>query len=299
MTSYQKILAHVDTEDGLLGAWKQALRLARDGGGSITLMDVIEELPVFLRTTTQGQPSLLETLKQEKLDELSKLAAEGREQGVDVRVEVAYGKPSLELTKAVLRDGHDVVLDTIHGGLFNLHRGVAVDLMRKCPCPVWAVQPERGPAVRRVLAAVDPLSEYDNDNGLDRSILDAALEVAAMENAEVHVVHSWGGRILEKAVFGPFAPELGAYAEEQVRTLLQHYGSDIPADNVHVALGEAENVIRKTAKDVDADLLVMGVVVRTGIQGVLMGSTTERVLSDVPCSVLALKPAGFVSPIAA
>lgn len=297
LTRYRKILAHVDTEDGLLDAYDQALRLAEDGGGAVTLIDVIEELPVFLRTATQGQPSLMETLKQEKRDELSKLATRGRERGVDVRVEVAYGKPFLEITRSVLREDYDLVLDTIHRGRFNLHGAVAAKLMRKCPCPVWAVQPDRGPSIQRVLAAVDPLSEHDTDDGLNRSIVDAALEVAALEQAEVHVVHAWGGRTVEKAVFGPYAPELGTYAREQVDRLLSHYSGDILPENVHVALGEADRVILKTAKDVNADLLVMGTVVRTGFQGVLMGNTAERVLSDVPCSVLALKPTGFVSPV--
>jgi nucleotide-binding universal stress UspA family protein len=44
-------------------------------------------------------------------------------------------------------------------------------------------------------------------------------------------------------------------------------------------------------------LLVMGTVGRTGIPGLLIGNTAERVLGEVTCSVLALKPRGFVSPV--
>jgi nucleotide-binding universal stress UspA family protein len=36
---------------------------------------------------------------------------------------------------------------------------------------------------------------------------------------------------------------------------------------------------------------------RTGIPGFLIGNTAEQVLSEVTCSVLALKPRGFVSPV--
>jgi nucleotide-binding universal stress UspA family protein len=43
---------------------------------------------------------------------------------------------------------------------------------------------------------------------------------------------------------------------------------------------------------------VLGTVARTGLTGLLMGNTTERILGDVTCSVLAVKPPGFVSPIA-
>jgi len=46
------------------------------------------------------------------------------------------------------------------------------------------------------------------------------------------------------------------------------------------------------------DLLVMGTVCRTGSPGLIIGNTAERVLDSVKCSVLTVKPAGFVSPIA-
>jgi nucleotide-binding universal stress UspA family protein len=45
------------------------------------------------------------------------------------------------------------------------------------------------------------------------------------------------------------------------------------------------------------DLLVIGTVRRTHLLGLLIGSTAERALSAVECSVLALKPDGFVSPV--
>ena len=45
------------------------------------------------------------------------------------------------------------------------------------------------------------------------------------------------------------------------------------------------------------DVLVMGTVARGGVSGVLIGNTAERVLRKLPCSVLTVKPDGFVSPV--
>jgi nucleotide-binding universal stress UspA family protein len=45
------------------------------------------------------------------------------------------------------------------------------------------------------------------------------------------------------------------------------------------------------------DLIVMGTVGRTGIPGFLIGNTAETVLRQVNCSVLAVKPEGFVTPV--
>ena len=50
-----------------------------------------------------------------------------------------------------------------------------------------------------------------------------------------------------------------------------------------------------TAKEVE--LIVMGTVSRTGVAGLLIGNTAERILHQVDCSVLTVKPDGFVTPV--
>ena len=44
-------------------------------------------------------------------------------------------------------------------------------------------------------------------------------------------------------------------------------------------------------------LLVMGTIGRGGIQGIMIGNTAERLLPEVHCSVLAVKPPDFVCPV--
>jgi nucleotide-binding universal stress UspA family protein len=41
----------------------------------------------------------------------------------------------------------------------------------------------------------------------------------------------------------------------------------------------------------------MGTVSRTGIRGLIIGNTAETILRSVRCSVLAVKPEGFVTPV--
>jgi nucleotide-binding universal stress UspA family protein len=41
----------------------------------------------------------------------------------------------------------------------------------------------------------------------------------------------------------------------------------------------------------------MGTVGRAGLPGVLIGNVAETVFKHAECSVLALKPEGFVSPV--
>ena len=41
----------------------------------------------------------------------------------------------------------------------------------------------------------------------------------------------------------------------------------------------------------------MGTVGRTGIRGLFIGNTAEAILNQVKCSVLAVKPSGFETPV--
>jgi len=41
----------------------------------------------------------------------------------------------------------------------------------------------------------------------------------------------------------------------------------------------------------------MGTVCRTGVAGFFIGNTAEMVVQEIDCSVLAIKPDGFVTPV--
>ena len=57
-------------------------------------------------------------------------------------------------------------------------------------------------------------------------------------------------------------------------------------------------MIPSVAKEKQIDAIVMGTVSRTGIAGLFIGNTAEKVLNAAHCSVLTLKPEGFVTPVA-
>ena len=88
------------------------------------------------------------------------------------------------------------------------------------------------------------------------------------------------------------------------RASIEHINSSLsehdPAAKVeiHTAKGSPARIIQEAVTHLDPDLLVMGTISRGGIAGLLIGSTAERMLDRVDCSILAVKPAGFVSPVA-
>jgi nucleotide-binding universal stress UspA family protein len=65
----------------------------------------------------------------------------------------------------------------------------------------------------------------------------------------------------------------------------------------HLPKGWARDELPLLARRVAADIVVLGTLARTGVPGLLMGNTAEAILHQIDCSVLALKPDGFQTPV--
>lgn len=100
-----------------------------------------------------------------------------------------------------------------------------------------------------------------------------AAEAQVRESWVKHVVTSYGAAVGDGAV---------EYLDPQL----------------HVIKGHAAQIVPTLARQLGADLIVMGTIARTGIAGFFMGNTAETILSAIDCSVLTVKPPGFISPIA-
>jgi universal stress protein E len=70
----------------------------------------------------------------------------------------------------------------------------------------------------------------------------------------------------------------------------------LPA-KVHFVTEPPDVAIMNCIEQHDIDLLVMGTVGRTGVSGIITGNTAERLLPRIPCSLLAVKPPDFKSPV--
>ena len=72
-------------------------------------------------------------------------------------------------------------------------------------------------------------------------------------------------------------------------------------EDLHYAMQRcrSEMLLRdpKLAKDLNAGLVVMGTVFRTGIPGLIIGNTAETVMNKLECSILAIKPQKFVTNV--
>ena len=82
-----------------------------------------------------------------------------------------------------------------------------------------------------------------------------------------------------------------------VKEFLKNNNLSLEDECFHLSTGEPRDVIPALVKKYNFDTVVMGTVARTGISGFLMGNAAEQILRRLRCSVLALKPEGFKSPV--
>jgi len=291
---------------------KRAVELARRNRARLTVVDVIEEDSWDSGEIYGSQPfrDLKQFVIKERQEELETAIEPVRQQGLDVRAKLLFGKPFLEIIRQVLRENHDLVIKAAQGegGLQGMLFGTtAMHLMRKCPCPVWVVKKGGSERYSRIIAALDPDPSDGQRNKLSAKIMDLATSLAKQEQSELLVVHTWslyGETILrggvgrmEKGELDRLVREAEATHQSGLNDLLQKYDLQSLNYRVHFVKGEAGKVIPELVEKTAADLIVMGTLSRSGVAGFLIGNTAEKILHRVDCSVLAIKPDGFVTPV--
>lgn len=290
-----------------------------------TDIHIVEEFPVDLHLPPifesmgadgKGKTSvsslsmnIQECIIQEEERSLQQFIAAIQRVGIQVSSKTIFGIPFIEIIREVKRSHHDLVMITAEGkgGLKEtLFGSTTMHLMRKCPCPVWVIKPGQPRQFRRILVAVDLAQDDKDRTALATKIIELATSLARLGQSELLIVHAWslyGESILKGRGEFPIE-EVERLLKETKEThrqwfielLQQHHLEDLKYE-VYLLKGEAGEVISNLAQAKAIDLIVMGTVSRAGIAGLLIGNTAEKVLQQVDCSMLTVKPEGFISPV--
>jgi universal stress protein E len=294
MRSWKKRLLGVDLDDagkptiGSQRAVAQARWIARACGADVTLLH---------STWTEDH---VEARSQDAAREA--LEAVGRQVAPDARsiaIALAEERPWLAMTRAAIEGNQDLVIAAKRNDPDNDGRRLGLNarkLLRKCPAAVWLVHPEHEVLDEPVVAATD-------HSEVGQHAVTLAAEIADAAGVPLHLVHGYQIPMSLQMEHGRMSDadwdkELATLRD----TLCERSRAGLSPDQsasceVHAGRVAPERAILEVIQRTSADLLVMGTVSRSGVPGLLMGNTAERLIDLVDCSLLAVKPEDFISPL--
>lgn len=301
----QEILLVVDAGMRRTPAFDRAVHLARRSGAALHLLmvDYFAAVDAVGLVNTQVMKLARRAHLAEREEWLRELALDLRSRHLQVSCEVLWGRPAYEKIIAQVRARKpDLVIKDL-SGTQDLPRLLSNpsdwQLLRLCPAPLLLVRQSEHVPSHRVLAAVDPVHESEQALQLDARILASAQWLCAMEPAELHLLHACGGMpplppLDSPAGLGVFTQAcdaLQALRREKFQVLAQ--ASQLNASQQHLLDEPPSQAIARCCRELQIDTLVLGTLSRSELGRALMGSTAERVLAELDCDVLAVKPADF------
>ena len=307
MKTFNNILVATDTRLDAHPILDEAVRLAQCNEASLKIVDVVPEFPWTARLMIKEHGGLRELLGSDIQVRLDALASPIREMGIDVETKVLWGKTSVEIIREVLRGQHDLVLRVAKGldsRQKDLFGATGRRLLRDCPCAVWLVAAAETPAYKHVMGCIDVSTGHELDAELNDKVYDLASAIGYQHQARTSIVHAWGmefEQFLERRIARQDFDEMLIQRREHIEGLfdefLESHGRERSGPDTHLLKDDPAYAIPSFAREQGVDLIVMGTVARSGLMGLMIGNTAERILGDINCSVLAVKPDSFVCPI--
>jgi nucleotide-binding universal stress UspA family protein len=282
MKLIEKILVPVDVATDNSEQINAAIKLASAYNSEIILLYVVPD------------DDLQNTLKDIVLKAAKNSLNEIRE--ILVAGNVNVGEPKIAFGKIVA-----TIIDTANSETVNViligskskprksnyKLGVTAEqIIRMSDVPVFLVKPETKKLFTNILCPVD-FSEPS---------------ARALHNA-IKLAGKFDSTLTVCTVYEPLAyvsPRLKIDLEEEnasrlkrVENELESFIRDFDLDGIkhkiEIKTGKIEEKILEAINELNIDLLIMGTNGRTGISWFLLGSITERVIREMPCSVITIK----------
>jgi len=241
---------------------------------------------------------------------LESIAGPLRSTGLTVNSHVSWDHPLYEgIVRQAIESGADIVFkDTHHHSALErvLLTNTDWNLIRICPVPLWLTKAQDLHRKPTFIAAIDPTHQHDKPAALDDYILGLTCGLASKTDAAVHAFHSFDPRIaLATATANAYIPTSLPY-EEIEKTMRELHGRkfnavtrsyDIPEERKHLINGATHEELPELARELEADVIVMGAIARNRWQRLFVGATAERTLEHLPCDLLIVKPNWFATPV--
>ncbi len=320
-TGFNDILLVLTADVDETAALGYAATLAEDHRSALTVVEVLTETSTDVEQGVSSPDELEEQMSENRRRRLEALVAR-LNVGLDIQTKVLVGRPHEAITREVVSNGRDLVLKATEGGNGLKERLFGDNdsrLLKTCPCPVLLFRsiPPKPYRHRLVCAGVyqdeNPGGRRDDRYAINHRILENAAWLATAQFAELHIVHVWEAYGEQYLRSGRSSLHFDAdnYVEsEQKRNkqalntclseLRESIASDVlPAFNpvCHLVKGSHRDEIVRLAVSLEADLVVVGDLAHSGINGLIIESAAEAITKHLDCSVLIVKPPEFVTSV--
>jgi nucleotide-binding universal stress UspA family protein len=175
------------------------------------------------------------------------------------------------------------------GGVTSGAGSIASKLARKATGRVLLVSAHAPLEFRRIVACID-------FSDASFAVAAEAQSVAVMEHAHVDFLHVWQEPWLMMSYDAPVADSTTEFRDSYIKDLRQMLKDFIKGSTAAIkyeqVLINGKNhgqAIAEHAKETGADLIIVGGKGRTNLRYMLLGSTAERLLIHLPCSLLVVK----------
>jgi universal stress protein E len=302
---FNRILVAVKELDGEpLPAVLKAAELARAYRAPLELFHVLTS-PVLtnpLMAREQELDSLEEDLRQKAIHRLEAIAGRLRVRGIKVSVSAVWDFPAHD---AILRRAHvtkaDLIVASLHAGRHRVPWPVPLtdwELVRLSPVPVLLVNNPHSYRCAAVLAAVDPTHTHEKPLELDDEILRVGKGLSVALRGTLHAVHAYPpgpGDLAPEGIAGTTWANMLNDAERsaQARFSRALRPARIARSRQYLIARPPIDAIAEAARKSGSAIVVMGAISRSGYERLLIGNTAERILDELPCDVMVIKPAKF------
>jgi universal stress protein E len=306
MWSINRILVAVKDPTALsLPAVAKATQLARAFGADLELFHAIDT-PVYVDMVGEADRAS-RTQREERAEELQRLeriASRLRLHTKNVTVAADWDDPAYEaIIRRAEATGADLIVAECHAGSHmasGLRRLSDYELVRSSPVPVLLVRLPRPYHRPTILTAVDPSRAFAKPAELDADLLSLGTLFTKALRGKLHAVHVYvptgAGDLARATAAGLPVQETHAFdAKRRFNRLLK--GADIEPLRRHLLGGNPRDCIPRLAQRLRSDIVVAGAVSRAGLQRLLIGNTSERLLNSLACDLLVVKPAEFLNQV--
>lgn len=301
MKQFTRILCPVDFSEFSVAALDHAAAIARWYGATVTAAHVFADSTV--RVTADplaGVPFPASDLRDALASDLRARIATLRDSGVSIDAAVLEGDVVSEILGLAETIAADLIVMGTHGrrGYEQWLLGSVTErVLRKAGCPVLTV-PRLSPSAAASPAAWTTIVSPVDFSPSSLAAVDNALSLAQQADARLILLHvvEW---FLDEAAAAGASPEFGRYyqalqdeARERLRALVPVDARDWCRAEEVIAGGKPYERILETARQAQANLIVIGAQGRSGLGLAVFGSTTQHVVRAATCPVLSVRSPG-------